>query len=406
MKPYIPNIKTWREALFYAHFGPIGAGALLSALLIRGRLTPGSGEAVDSPAETAEFALFLDRLWSVAFFVVVCSSVVHGTSVALFSLGKLLNRLTITMGYKKDPDESPSWMYRLPHISTQGRSLSRATTFDWDDEREMAIPRLQLRRQVTSNSDDRRSDQRNDAINTSGESLPSTPPESKRKTESTTAAQAFQFGHTVIIEDENGEVVKQYNIRTPKTATIVVKDASGAIASKHTVVSTQTAAIIVEDENGKTVEEHRIPLPLHPPEHAARTRGFLDGFGRSSRRLSTDEFLQQMQNLEPRAHVRVADLEPRKVSNVEMTAPPIQPAIKNAEESFEGAPGPATPGLLHSDESETGSTDGSSSKGKERADPTQVEPERSQSTTKKRMKRVSFEDSMAGPSQPRGMGCK
>lgn len=31
LKPIIPDIKTWREALFYGHFGPIGVGAIFSA---------------------------------------------------------------------------------------------------------------------------------------------------------------------------------------------------------------------------------------------------------------------------------------------------------------------------------------------------------------------------------------
>ena len=35
LNPLIPDIKTWREALFAGHFGPIGVGALFVAILAR-----------------------------------------------------------------------------------------------------------------------------------------------------------------------------------------------------------------------------------------------------------------------------------------------------------------------------------------------------------------------------------
>ena len=35
LKPLIPDIKTWREALFAGHFGPIGVGAIFVAILAR-----------------------------------------------------------------------------------------------------------------------------------------------------------------------------------------------------------------------------------------------------------------------------------------------------------------------------------------------------------------------------------
>jgi sodium/hydrogen antiporter len=42
LKPLIGDFRTMRQAVFYAHFGPIGGGAIFSALLIRAQLTPGS----------------------------------------------------------------------------------------------------------------------------------------------------------------------------------------------------------------------------------------------------------------------------------------------------------------------------------------------------------------------------
>lgn len=133
-KPLIPDIKTWREASFYAHFGPIGAGALFSALLIRGNLVPDSGLAVDAVAGNPDTRQFLDQLWTVATFVVVCSSVVHGTSITIFSLGKVINTLMMTLSYTLDWNHGPSWMNRLPKILSQGRSIPRMSSPSIDEE--------------------------------------------------------------------------------------------------------------------------------------------------------------------------------------------------------------------------------------------------------------------------------
>ena len=38
LKPLIPDIKTWREALFAGHFGPIGVGAIFVAVMARAEL--------------------------------------------------------------------------------------------------------------------------------------------------------------------------------------------------------------------------------------------------------------------------------------------------------------------------------------------------------------------------------
>ncbi|CAK7205740.1 Na+/H+ antiporter [Sporothrix eucalyptigena] len=38
LKPFIPDIKTWREALFAGHFGPIGVGAIFVAIMARAEL--------------------------------------------------------------------------------------------------------------------------------------------------------------------------------------------------------------------------------------------------------------------------------------------------------------------------------------------------------------------------------
>ncbi|MCG8711195.1 cation:proton antiporter, partial [Brenneria sp. 4F2] len=38
LKPLIPDIKSWREAIFVGHFGPIGVGAVFAAITERSHL--------------------------------------------------------------------------------------------------------------------------------------------------------------------------------------------------------------------------------------------------------------------------------------------------------------------------------------------------------------------------------
>ncbi len=135
LKPLIPDIKTWREALFAGHFGPIGVGAIFVAILARAELEDGSPVPLAQlPPPDAEHYKLLTLVWPVVTFMVVTSIIVHGSSVAVFTLGKHINTLTITMSYTTGHEDGPSWMNRLPRISSQSRSQARTMSdTDLDD---------------------------------------------------------------------------------------------------------------------------------------------------------------------------------------------------------------------------------------------------------------------------------
>ncbi|CAN8097454.1 unnamed protein product [Discula destructiva] len=136
LKPLIPDIKTWREALFAGHFGPIGVGAIFVAMLARGELEHGEpvplGDPPTDPAGYPNFTL-LTLVWPIVAFLVISSIIVHGSSIAVFTLGKRINTLTITMSYTTAPEDGPSWMNRLPRISSQSKSQAK-TMSDTDGE--------------------------------------------------------------------------------------------------------------------------------------------------------------------------------------------------------------------------------------------------------------------------------
>lgn len=163
LKPFIPDVKNWREALFAGHFGPIGVGAIFVAILARAELE--HHEAVplpELPPETAENYKLIYLVWPIVTFLVISSILIHGSSIAVFTLGKRINTLTLTMSYTAAPDEGPSWMNRLPRISSQSRSQARVSEVSFDERKEpefppgaLAPPMGFLRRQKDDNGHNR-----------------------------------------------------------------------------------------------------------------------------------------------------------------------------------------------------------------------------------------------------------
>ncbi|KAI4138989.1 MAG: hypothetical protein L6R39_006516, partial [Caloplaca ligustica] len=141
LKPVIPDVKTWREALFAGHFGPIGVGAIFAAILARAELetdttTPLAVLPTDPHSENYLVVLVI---WPLTTFLVITSILVHGSSIAVFTLGKRINTLTLTMSYTQANEEGPSWMNRLPRIqSTAKGSISKSKddfSIDSSDEK-------------------------------------------------------------------------------------------------------------------------------------------------------------------------------------------------------------------------------------------------------------------------------
>ncbi|KAL2424616.1 Na(+)/H(+) antiporter [Exophiala dermatitidis] len=158
LKPLIPDVKTWREALFAGHFGPIGVGAIFVAILARAELETDSTEPLSQlPAPGSKDYNLIYLVWPVVTFLVISSILVHGSSIAVFTLGKRINTLTITLSYTQDNEKGPAWMNRLPRISSQSRSMARmdSSELDTDDKLDVppgqlppvGIPKLHLRRQ-------------------------------------------------------------------------------------------------------------------------------------------------------------------------------------------------------------------------------------------------------------------
>ncbi|KAK9364934.1 Sodium/hydrogen exchanger family-domain-containing protein [Lipomyces kononenkoae] len=124
IKPFVPDIRTWREALFCGHFGPIGVGAIFISILARAELEHGEPTPLAQlPPEGSPNYIIVAVIWPVVTFLVISSIIVHGSSIAVFTLGKRLNTMAITISYTTGNVSGPSWLQRLPRIES-GQSLS------------------------------------------------------------------------------------------------------------------------------------------------------------------------------------------------------------------------------------------------------------------------------------------
>lgn len=91
-----PDIRTFREALFCGHFGPMGLGAIFLAIEARATLETGTSEPLPHPPKFlppySNREKAVEMLWPVICFVVMCSTFVHGLSVLGLSLASHFRR--------------------------------------------------------------------------------------------------------------------------------------------------------------------------------------------------------------------------------------------------------------------------------------------------------------------------
>jgi NhaP-type Na+/H+ or K+/H+ antiporter len=79
LKPIIPDIRTWREALFCGHFGPIGVGAIFISILARAELETGHSvplQNLPTDPNSPNYTVIL-AIWPIVSFLIlssVCSS--------------------------------------------------------------------------------------------------------------------------------------------------------------------------------------------------------------------------------------------------------------------------------------------------------------------------------------------
>ncbi|KAI0696015.1 Sodium/hydrogen exchanger family-domain-containing protein [Cytidiella melzeri] len=87
---WIPDVKTFREAIFSGHFGPMGVGAIYISTLAAQQLPTPS----NPPANQTE--LLAASIQPIVSFMVLVSILIHGLSIPFFSLGRRVHSVSRT----------------------------------------------------------------------------------------------------------------------------------------------------------------------------------------------------------------------------------------------------------------------------------------------------------------------
>lgn len=119
---WIPEISSWKEALFSGHFGPMGVGAVFISTLALHRLP-----SPQDPPVTQQDYLSLS-LQPIVSFIVLSSIIIHGLSIPFFNIGRNISRnvsLTTTL---TNPLRSPDWLLgtnRIPALPVPETSVGQ-----------------------------------------------------------------------------------------------------------------------------------------------------------------------------------------------------------------------------------------------------------------------------------------
>jgi NhaP-type Na+/H+ or K+/H+ antiporter len=96
LMPFTPDIKTWPEAFFCGHFGPMGVGALFLAIEARAQLETDTSAPLPHPPPPGTLPGRNDRavemIWPIICFIVLGSTMVHGLSTLAVSVGLHVKR--------------------------------------------------------------------------------------------------------------------------------------------------------------------------------------------------------------------------------------------------------------------------------------------------------------------------
>ncbi|KAI7886866.1 Sodium/hydrogen exchanger family-domain-containing protein [Mucor mucedo] len=103
LKPVMPAMKTYREAIFSGWFGPMGVGAVFLSIIAK--------EELETAYEGKESPVSIRVISPVVLFIVFCSVIVHGTTIPLFKLGKRIRTRTLSI-----TSISSNQVLRLPKL--------------------------------------------------------------------------------------------------------------------------------------------------------------------------------------------------------------------------------------------------------------------------------------------------
>lgn len=118
---WIPDIKTFREALFVGWFGPMGVGAVFIATLARHHIPH-----PEPDGDTSQVDLLQETIFPIVSILVLASVVTHGMSIPFFVSGRRVHSVTTT--WSRAPsmsDNQPAWTTHATRVNGQDIVINR-----------------------------------------------------------------------------------------------------------------------------------------------------------------------------------------------------------------------------------------------------------------------------------------
>jgi NhaP-type Na+/H+ or K+/H+ antiporter len=285
----IPEIKSFREALFYGHFGPIGPGAVFSAILVKATFDTGGSKQLGELSPDSPFYQLSSTIWPIVTFVVLCSSIVHGSSIPVWILGKQINTLPIILTYSQASSTGASWANRLPRLSIE-RSGDAIPAWaanippgtpprrNSSDAGIRAPVMPVLRRSSTGTLEvPATAELRSRLMNRLLSCHASSTVVGRERKFHGTSGRAYQFGNTMMVEDDAGEVLKSY--------TIPCQSGDNTTVSSHLI-----------EALGFTRQGERLQI------NEANDDGLRFSRRGSGRKMNPADLIRALQQLDPKHH--------------------------------------------------------------------------------------------------------
>ncbi|KAK5947065.1 hypothetical protein PMZ80_001211 [Knufia obscura] len=92
IKRFLPEVRSWSEAIFAGHFGPMGVGAMFLAMEARGQLETRTSSPEPHPPSSGPHLEAIQNIWPIVSFIVLGSIMVHGFSAGIMSIYGHLTR--------------------------------------------------------------------------------------------------------------------------------------------------------------------------------------------------------------------------------------------------------------------------------------------------------------------------
>ncbi|GME83288.1 unnamed protein product [Ambrosiozyma monospora] len=88
LQPIVPDLRSWKDALFVGHFGPRGVGSVFCCLLSKSMIKHKAKNFTDHQ-------ILYDNIWNITTFIVIVSVLVHGFSITAFTFYNTAKKIPV-----------------------------------------------------------------------------------------------------------------------------------------------------------------------------------------------------------------------------------------------------------------------------------------------------------------------